>query len=171
MGGYYKKTVIEEAVESHGGLTDGAALRFSIMWSGENKDDSDLDAWAKEPAGGKKIGYSTDYREDRGNSLRTPFSGQLDVDIIHPQQRKFKDIVENIAWNDLSKMKNGTYTFWIHNYTNRGFKYFEAEIKFGDEIYHYRYEGEFKHKAKIEIAKVKLKDGKFTIKHLLEPTA
>ena len=167
MGGYYKKTVIEEAVEDRGGLINGV-LRFSIMWSGTNKDNSDLDAWAKEPKG-KEIGYSTGYRKDQDNK-RTPMSGQLDVDIITPSEQKYENIVENIAWSDKSKMKPGVYKFWIHQYNAQRSKGFEAEIRFGDELYQYKYEKALSQKSKVQIAEVTLKRGKFTIEHLLEPT-
>ena len=61
------KSMIKEAVATKGGKVDGV-LRFSIMW-GEGKtsdDNSDLDAWAKEP-NGTTIGFNSDYRKDRGN--------------------------------------------------------------------------------------------------------
>lgn len=158
------KSEIKEAVASKGGKVDGV-LRFSIMW-GENdpSDNSDLDAHAKEP-NGTEIYYSSSYRKDRGN-LRTPMSGQLDVDITQPNSFANKNIVENIAWSNLSKMKDGTYKLWVHQFAARGSKGFRAEIEFNGEIYSYEYKKPVS--GNVQVAEVYLKDGEFTIKHLLQ---
>lgn len=157
------KSQIKDAVKERGGKIDGV-LRFSIMWAeGDPTDNSDLDAWAKEP-GGETIGFSTGYRKDSGGA-RTAMSGQLDVDIRLPSSYKHKNIVENIVWIDKTKMKNGVYKFWVHQYSNRGSKGFKAEIEFDGEIYSYEYNRSLNSKA--DVAEVTLENGKFSIKHIL----
>jgi len=157
------KSQIKEAVKLQGGKVDGV-LRFSINWAeGDASDNSDLDAWASE-SNETMIGFDTGYRKDDGNR-RTPMSGQLDVDITQPRDRGNKNIVENIAWDDLSKMKDGIYTLWVNQYAGRGSKGFKAEIEFDDQIYSYEYNNRVV--GNVIIAHVDLKDGKFTIRHSL----
>jgi hypothetical protein len=161
------KSQIKDAVETKGGKVDGV-LRFSIMW-GENdpSDNSDLDAWAKEP-NGTQIGFNSGYRKDRDNR-RTTMSGQLDIDIMNPNSFHNKNIVENIAWSNLSKMQNGVYKFWVNQFNNRGSKGFKAEIEFNGEIYSYEYNKPVA--GNIMVAEVTLNNGEFSIKHLLPETA
>jgi hypothetical protein len=134
------------------------------MWAeGDSIDNSDLDAWAEEP-NKNRIGYSTDYRKDRFN-LRTAMSGQLDVDITNPENYQHKNIVENIAWSDLRKMKDGVYRFWVNQYAARNSKGFKAEVEFEGEIYSYEYNQPVS--GNVPVAEVTLKDGVFTIKHIM----
>jgi len=161
------KSMIKDAVATKGGKVDGV-LRFSIMW-GENdpSDNSDLDAHAQEP-NGTHIYYSSPYRKDRGNG-KTSMSGQLDIDITQPNSFSNKNIVENIAWSDFNKMKNGTYKFWINQFANRGSKGFKAEIEFDNEIYCYEYNNPVY--GNVLVAEVTLTNGNFTIKHFLPENA
>src|SRR5258705_9497202 len=96
-------------------------------------------------------------------------SGQLDVDITTPNGFGNKNIVENIAWIDSNKMKNGTYKFWVNQYANRGSKGFKAEIEFNGEIYSYEYNKAVS--GNVHVAEVTLNNGIFEIKHLLPETA
>lgn len=158
------KSQIKDAVKEKGGKVDGV-LRFSIMWAeGDASDNSDLDAWAKEP-NGTKIGFDTQYRKDRGGNTRTSMSGQLDVDITQPSGYNHKNIVENIVWDDLSKMKKGVYKFWINQFADRGSKGFKAEIEFDGEIYSYEYNNRVS--GNVHVAEVTLDENGFSIKHLL----
>lgn len=158
------KSMIKDAVKEKGGKIDGV-LRFSIMWAeGETSDNSDLDAWAVEPDG-TKIGYNTSYRKDRGN-FRTKMSGQLDVDITTPSYYNHKNIVENIAWINKDKMKDGVYKLWVNQFLNRGSKGFKAEIEFDGEIYTYEYNMPVS--GNVNVAEVTLKNGEFSIKHHLQ---
>lgn len=162
------KSEIKDAVASKGGKVDGV-LRFSIMWAeGDASDNSDLDAWAMEPDR-NQIGFSSAYRKDRGGDVRTSMSGQLDVDITNPQGYNNKNIVENIAWTQASKMKDGSYKFWVNQYANRGSKGFKAEIEFNGEIYSYEYNKPVV--GNVKVAEVTLKNGEFTIEHLLPESA
>lgn len=160
------KSMIREAVETKGGKVDGV-LRFSIMWAeGKTDDNSDLDAWAQEP-NGERIGFNTSYRKDRGDQ-RTPMSGQLDVDITNPMVYHHKNIVENIAWTNLKKMRDGTYKLWVNQYRASNSKGFRAEIEINGEIYTYEYDRPVS--GNVPVAEVTLKDGTFTVKHLLPET-
>lgn len=157
------KSQIKEAVKEKGGKVDGV-LRFSIMWAeGDASDNSDLDAWASEP-NGNKIGYSTWFRKDSGN-VRTPMGGQLDIDIRVPSEYNNKNIVENIVWDNQSKMKKGVYKFWVNQYADRGSKGFKAEIEFDGEIYSYEYNRRVS--GNVQVAEVTLDENGFSIKHLL----
>ena len=152
------KSQIKEAVKAEGGKIDGD-LRFSITWNEDGKDIVDLDAHALEPDG-NEICYATPYRKDRDNK-RTKMSGQLDIDMIDPRKLG----VENIVWSDLSKMKDGTYQFWVHNFNGNSNKGFKAEIEFNGETYNYEYSKEVR--VNVGVARVKLTKGVFTIEHLI----
>jgi hypothetical protein len=159
------KSNIKESVKERGGLVDGV-LRFSIMWGEDDPtDNSDLDAWCKLPDK-TMIGYSTEYRKDRGWSRN--MSGQLDVDITAPNSRSNKNIVENIAFNNINEMIDGKYLFYVDMYSNRGSKGFTAEIEYNGEIYNYEYNNSWS--GNINVAEVTLKEGKFTIEHKLPET-
>lgn len=159
------KSQIKQAVKAVGGKIDGV-LRFSIIWNEDGKDVLDFDAHAKEP-NGTEIYYSTQYRKDRGN-LRTSMSGQLDVDMINPHSLG----VENIVWDNAAKMKNGVYKFWIRNFNGGSNKGFKAEIEFNGETYNYEYNTPvIGHGKDIHVAEVTLKDGDFSIKHLIPESA
>ena len=126
---------IKENVKAAGGKVDGV-LRFSIQWNEKGDNNIDFDAHAIEPDN-THICYSSQYRQDRGGNIRTRMSGQLDVDIISPQGRV---AVENICWDNKSKMGEGKYKFFVHNYssaTSRGG--FTAEVEYEGEVYSFNY--------------------------------
>ena len=154
------KSQIKEAVKTHGGKVDGV-LRFSINWGEDNwsTDDSDLDAWCKEPDG-NSIGYSS------SRSYKT--GGNLDVDIRYPSSYNHKNIVENITWPNLTKMLNGKYLFWVNQFSSRGTKGFKAEIEFNGEIYSYIYDKPVS--GNVKVATVTLNNGIFSIDHHLPET-
>lgn len=157
------KSEIKESVELKGGKIDGV-LRFSVGWAeGDASDNSDLDAHAMEP-NGTHIYFSGGYRKDSGNK-RTAYSGQLDVDITQPNAQGNKNVVENIAWSDIKKMKDGVYKLWVNQYANRGSKGMKVEVEFNGEIYCYEYNRPVVNN--VQIAEVTLQDGEFSIKHLL----
>lgn len=154
------KSQIKEAVKSQGGKVDGV-LRFSIMWAEDSIDNSDLDAHCKEPDGtliyyGSRISHKT--------------QGNLDIDITQPQSHKMggKDVVENIAYPNLSHMTNGVYTFLVNQYNSRQSKGFKAEIEFNGELYYYEYTKPVS--GNVLVAEVTLKNGEFTIVHRLPAT-
>lgn len=153
------KSQIKEAVKSEGGKIDGV-LRFSIIWNEDGKDIVDFDAHALEPNN-----IEIYFRSFKGFHSKSPMSGNLDVDMINP----VKMGVENIVWDDLSKMKNGVYKLFIVNYNGGKNKGFKAEIEFGGETFNYEYNNPAM--GNINVAEVTLKDGEFTIKHLIPESA
>jgi hypothetical protein len=158
------KSEIKEAVKNAGGNVEGV-LRFSMIWNynDNHSDHSDLDAWCEQPDK-VKIGYSTGFRKDGGNRF-TNLSGQLDLDNTNPGNNLG---VENIYFLDESKLKNGNYAFWVHQFNSRNSQGFKAEIEFDGQIYKYQYDRAVS--GSIFIAEVTYTNGKWSIDHSLEPT-
>lgn len=157
------KSQIKEEVLSKGGSVTGI-LNFRLAWNDDNqRDDSDLDAWASEPSG-QRIGFNTPFRKGRGyiGKDRSPNSGQLDVDNTMPSG---KIAVENITWSDSSKMQDGVYKLWVNQFSARGSKGFKVEIEFDGETYLYNYNKPVS--GNVQVAEVTLRNGQFTINHLL----
>jgi hypothetical protein len=93
-------------------------------------------------------------------------SGQLDVDNTRPNG---KLAVENITWTDKSKMKDGEYMLWVNQYRASNSQGFKVEIEFDGETYCYEYKNPVM--GRIQVAEVTLKNGKFTIRHILPESA
>lgn len=155
------KSQIKEAVKTAGGAVDGV-LRFSIMWAENNGDNSDLDAHCIEPSG------NTIYYGKRMSMIS---GGTLDIDITSPKNQMPNGAVENITFPDITRMKDGVYTFRIHQFSARASKGFKAEIAFGSEIFNYEYTNPIPYKKYVDVACVTLKDGTFSIKHKLPETS
>lgn len=145
-------------VKNAGGKVDGV-LRFSIQWNdmpGE-WDKNDEDAHCIEPSG-HQIFY--------GRKWSPHTDGRLDVDITRPDQGRAA--VENITWPDIKKMKEGEYGFYVNCFSGRGGKTgFRAEIAFDGNIYSFNYNKPLHSAQNVAVAKVTLKDGKFSIKEQL----
>ena len=149
---------IRENVKAAGGKVDGV-LRFSIQWNDKSGewDENDEDAHCIEPDN-NHIYF--------GNCWNHYTDGRLDVDITHPNQGKAA--VENITWPDIKKMKKGEYSFYVRCFASRGGKTgFRAEIEFDGNIYSFNYDKPLHQGQNVAVAKVTLKDGKFSIKELL----
>lgn len=150
-------SMVKENVKNAGGKVDGV-LRFSIQWNDlDDWDENDLDAHCIEPDG-NEIYYSSKTSRISG--------GQLDIDIINPENNKAA--VENITWQNTSRMREGKYIFLVHCYTYRGGRSgFRAEIEFDGQIYSFDYRIPLKQSEKVVVAEVTFKNGKFTIEEKL----
>lgn len=151
-------SLLKQNVKKVGGNVDGV-LRFSIQWNDTDITETcDLDAHCIEPNG---------YEIYFGNKRKlSPTHGMLDVDIIHPS--KNTAAVENITWTDLNKMENGEYLFFIKIYSGSLRGTVKAEIEFNDQIFTFEsnasnFKGDY-----LNIAKVKLSNGEFTIVPLID---
>ncbi|MCK9458790.1 MAG: hypothetical protein M0R80_04060 [Proteobacteria bacterium] len=148
---------MKQRVKALGGDVTGV-LRFSIQWNTEGDNQNDFDAHCIEP--GRNEIY---FARKRGH----PSSGELDVDIISPRtQTKDGIAVENITWSNKSKMPEGTYIFYVHNYSHNGGRSgFTAEIEFNGQIYSFAYNKELRHGEKVQVAEVTYskKTGQFTL--------
>ncbi len=148
------KSMIAEAVKTAGGKIDGV-LRFSIMWNEDGRSIVDFDAHCSE-ADGHEIYYA-----DKHGRL----SGSLDIDMISPIGLG----VENIVYTDLSRMRDGEYHFYNHNFNDRNNTGFKAQIAFGNQIFDYEVIGNMRGNTKV--ASVRLRNGIFTIEHHLPHTS
>ena len=146
---------MKQNVKAAGGNVDGV-LRFSIQWNEDGRDNCDLDAHCIEP--NRNEIYFSNCRKPSLSSM----SGQLDVDIIHPNG---KVAVENITWSDKSKMKPGVYKFFVNQYSGSARNGFRAEIEFNGEIYSFDYSNSMRTGQDVYVADVILDtNGEFTIK-------
>ena len=134
---------LKQNVKNAGGKVDGV-LRFSIQWNDlDDYDRNDMDAHCQTPSGEIFFGH------------KYCCGGRLDVDIINPN--KNTPAVENITW---AKMPiDGTYTFFVNKYSNRGgTSGIRAEIEFDGHVYQYDCRDI---KNKYNIATVTVKGGRF----------
>ena len=142
----YNKSVadsMKQRVAKLGGDVTGV-LRFSIQWNDGDNNQNDFDAHCIEPNG--NLIY---YRNKRNPST----SGKLDVDIITPGR---KVAVENITWSNIDIMKEGIYTFLVHNFNHcGGMTGFTAEIEYDNKIYSYVYDKNLQQGEKVQVAKIK----------------
>lgn len=146
---------MKERVKAAGGDITGV-LRFSIQWNEDKQDGSnDLDAHCEGPTG--HLYYS---------HKRDGCTGVLDVDITRPiSQTKDGIAVENITWQDLRKMKDGKYKFYVKNYSGTNTKGFRAQVEFNGQVFSYDYPTRVS--GNVQVAEVTLKNGEFTINHKL----
>lgn len=146
---------MKQNVKAAGGNVDGV-LRFSIQWNEDGRDNCDLDAHCIEP--NRNEIYFSNCRKPSLSSM----TGQLDVDIIHPNG---KVAVENITWSDKSKMKSGVYKFFVNQYSGSARNGFRAEIEFNGEIHSFDYSNSMMAGQDVHVADVILDtNGEFTIK-------
>ena len=152
---------IKQAVKSQGGKVDGV-LRFSIMWSeGKSIDNSDLDAHCKVSGEIYPIYFS--------NKRCYTTNGHLDIDITQPTSHKRggKEVVENITFPSLSKIKGRTFKFMINQFSERSSEGFKAEIEFNGQLYTYEKNGRITGMNDIATVKVD-NNGNFSIEHHMQ---
>lgn len=150
---------MKQNVKAAGGDVNGV-LRFSIQWNEDGMDNCDLDAHCFEPTGAE-IFYSS-YKAPRRSSL----GGQLDVDIIHPDE---KVAVENITWPDKYRMIPGLYVFYVRQFSGSVKKGFRAEIEFDGELYQFNYPKSMRAGENVIVAKVLMdRNGNFSIVESLD---
>lgn len=156
------KSMIKDAVKDKGGNVDGV-LRASMIWNESGSDNSDLDLWCLQP-NGVKIGFNAGFRKDSGNNFSS-LGGQLDLDNQNPNG---KIGVENIYFKELNKMMDGTYKFWVNQYSARNSQGFKFEIEMSGEAFNYEYPKSVS--GNINVATITLSKGIFTIEHHLAHT-
>ena len=168
---------MKERVKELGGRVDGV-LRFTHSWNhnGDNQSLMDLHVffpscnYKKQAQGleihnnypsGRRVGWNK--REDIYSKAKQ------DVDFVNAPGKAVP--LENIYFPSLQGMEEGTYSMLIHNWSARepnrsGGK---AEIEFNGELYQYDYPQPLKQKQWLHLANVTLKNGQFSIEHILEP--
>lgn len=136
-------SLLKERVKTAGGDV-GGVLRFSIQWDDTAVNRNDLDAHCLTPSG-RLIYFGDKYcPRTRGN---------LDVDIMHPSNGVAA--VENITFPDIGYMEEGVYKFYIHNFSERRGRNWEAQVEFDGEVFDYSYQGGFRSGQKQTVAEVK----------------
>jgi hypothetical protein len=161
---------LRKQVQSLGGRVDGV-LRFSHMWNHEKRNASLMDLHVFMPGSSShREGCHDQYPHGQrvGWNRRSDMisGGVQDVDCVNAAPEGYVP-VENITFPTLERLKNGPYTFKIHNWnlrqpTTGGFK---AEIEFGGSVFQYDHPEPLRHKEWIALATATLKDGVFTIEH------
>jgi hypothetical protein len=147
---------MKERVKKAGGKVDGD-LRCSLSWS--NYDDLDLSM--VEP--NANIIYF--------GRKESTYSGKLDVDMNAggPQSR---EPVENICYSDRRKMKDGTYVLQVHNFRKRETSNvgFSVEVEADGVTHTLAHEAAMPDQKRVDVAKIHLKNGVFTVVPLLPST-
>lgn len=165
---------VRERVIAKGGRVDGV-LRFSHSWNHIGRNASLMDLHVFMPGStshrdGSHDRYPSGPRVGWNNRSELVSGGRQDVDYVDVAPEGYVP-VENITFPDLRKLKDGTYTFKIHNWalrppTTSGFK---AEIEFEGQVFEYDYPKPLGNKEWVTVATAELKNGKFTINHKLQP--
>lgn len=158
-----------------GGRVDGV-LRFTHSWNhpemGRNTSLMDLHVFmpsSTKHSDGCNDDYPSGQRVGWNNRNDYISGGVQDVDYINAAPEGYIPI-ENISFPNMKKLKNGKYTFKIHNWqlregTKAGFR---AEIEFGGQIYKYEHPAPLKNKEWVTLAEATLKDGVFSIENKME---
>jgi hypothetical protein len=170
---------ITQRVKAAGGRTDGV-LRFSHSWNYEGMRNASLmDLHVFMPGSNQKVEYvrGKEIHDNYGNYERVgwnhrnhPASGGVqDVDYTAPAPSNYIP-VENTTFPSIDRLKEGVYTFKIHNWqfrrpTNGGFK---AEIAFGGQVYKFVRKEPLEDKEWVTLAKLELKNGEFKILEMME---
>ena len=161
-------------VKAAGGRVDGA-FRFTHSWNHEGQNQSLMDLHVFLPGHTYKQGvhnsYGSNQRVGWNNRDHTDTRGEQDVDFTHPPGNRVP--LENITFPYINKMPDGKYICAVHNWRSRsnpqtGFK---AEIEFAGQIFQYTYAPSMKNKEWVTVAEVTLKNGVFSIEHMIPTSA
>lgn len=161
---------LRQQVQSLGGRVDGV-LRFSHMWNHDKRNASLMDLHVFMPGSSEHYGgdhdcYPSGQRVGWNRRSDAPSGGVQDVDYVQAAPEGYVP-VENITFPTLDRLKDGAYTFKIHNWalrqpTHGGFR---AEIEFGGRVFQYDHPEPLRHKEWITLAVATLKNREFTIEH------
>lgn len=170
---------ITQRVQNAGGRIDGV-LRFSHSWNYEGmRNGSLMDLHVFMPGSNQKVEYKNgkEIHNNYGNNERVGWNhrqhlssgGVQDVDYTNIAPVEYIP-VENTTFPSIEKLKEGIYTFKIHNWnfrnpTTGGFK---AEIAFDGQVYRFIRREPLQHKEWITLAKLELKNGHFEIIEMME---
>lgn len=170
---------ITERVKNAGGRTDGV-LRFSHSWNYDGmRNGSLMDLHVFMPGSNQQETFVNDreIHDNYGNNERVGWNhrqhsasgGIQDVDYTAIAPVGYIP-VENTTFPSMDRLKEGIYTFKIHNWdfrnpTTGGFK---AEIAFGGNVYRFVRREPLKHKEWVTLAKLELKNGEFKIIEMME---
>ncbi len=170
---------ITQRVQNAGGRIDGV-LRFSHSWNYEGmRNGSLMDLHVFLPGSNQKVEYKNgkEIHDNYGNNERVGWNhiqhllsgGVQDVDYTDVAPVGYIP-VENTTFPSMDRLKEGVYTFKIHNWnfrnpTTGGFK---AEIAFEGQIYRFIRREPLQHKEWITLAKIELKNGHFEIIEMME---
>ena len=148
---------LKQNVKKYGGTVD-RDFRFTVQWNENGKNDDDFDAICTEPDG-----YEISYL--KLNTV-SPSGGFLDIDIRVPGENL---AIENIVYKKRDEMQEGTYLLSVNCFAKRNGKGgFKAQIEALGKIYNFKYNKTLSEKETVDVAKVTLKDGKFTVEKLLK---
>lgn len=170
-------SAMQKAVAAKGGRLDGV-FRFTHSWNHSKRNASlmDLHVFLPSHTGGRPEKchdfYGNHNRVGWNNRNHNATGGTQDVDYTNPAPVGYVP-VENITFPDLRRMPEGVYQCKVHNWafrkpTEGGFK---AEIAFEGKVYEYQYDSPLQDKEWVDVASVTLKDGKFSIKHHIQPAS
>jgi hypothetical protein len=161
---------MRERVVKAGGRVDGV-LRFTHSWNHIGRNASLMDLHVFLPGSSPhKEGCHNQYPDGQrvGWNNRNDWAsrGVQDVDYVDAAPVGYVPI-ENITFPSLQYLKEGRYTFKIHNWslrapTDSGFK---AEIELNGEVFEYEYLRPLKDKEWVTVAEATLKNGHFSIEH------
>lgn len=170
---------ITQRVINAGGRVDGC-LRFSHSWNYSSMRNASLmDLHVFMPGSNQAVVYKNgkEIHDNYGNYHRVGWNhrnellsgGVQDVDYVNPAPNGYVP-VENIIFPSIDKLKEGVYTFKIHNWKHRfptqgGFK---AELAFNGEVYRFVHKEPLENKEWVTIAKLELKNGYFNIVEMAE---
>lgn len=169
---------LKQQVIAKGGRVDGA-LRMSSSWNHQGKRNQSLmDFHVFLPTSNQteSLKDGIEIHDNYGNYNRVGWNnrnnyqtgGKQDVDYTSPAPIDYIP-VENITFPSLDELPEGIYTFKAHNWNFRssgnGFK---SEIEFGGQVLEFDYNKKMRHKEWVTLAKIKLKNGQWTVIETLE---